>query len=242
MTGVNTRISSMRSKCIALAVFGIAMGFLEAVVVVYLRQLYYPEGFAFPLKFMPVEAYFYESLREISTLVMLVSVSILAGRGFYERLAYFLYCFGIWDIFYYVWLKVLLDWPQSLLTWDILFLIPVVWVGPVLAPILCSVTIIVISGCILRFQHKGYRVRISLFEWILLSSGALITFSTFVMDYSKVLMSSVSLPKILTAGNDPRFQKLFAGYVPASFNWPLFFLGEGLVICFLLSFRRRMKG
>ena len=37
------------NKVLALTLFSIAMGLLEAVVVMYLRELYYPAGFAFPL-------------------------------------------------------------------------------------------------------------------------------------------------------------------------------------------------
>src|SRR3990170_1940624 len=115
------------NKLICLTIFSVAMGFLEAVGVVYLRQLYYPEGFSFPLKPIALEGLSLEYLREISTIVMLVTVGGVAGRNSYERFAFVLYSFGFWDIFYYVWLKVLLNWPPSLLTLDILFLLPVVW-------------------------------------------------------------------------------------------------------------------
>ena len=124
---MKTSGNSIRIKIFFLVLFGIAMGFFEAAVVVYLRQLYYPGGFSFPLKIMALGELSIEYLREFSTLIMLFSLAIVAGRNFYERFSYFLLCFGIWDIFYYVWLKVLLDWPQSLLTWDILFLIPIVY-------------------------------------------------------------------------------------------------------------------
>src|SRR4030042_7126972 len=129
---------SIQKKIFFLTIFGIAMGFLESVVIVYLRQLYYPEGFGFPLKEVIWGGLFLEYLREIATIVILLTVSLIAGRMPYERFSYFLYCFGIWDIFYYIGLKVLLNWPSSLLTWDILFLIPVVWLAPVLAPIFCA--------------------------------------------------------------------------------------------------------
>jgi hypothetical protein len=102
------------------------MGFLEAIVVVYLRQLYFPEGFDFPLNPIPPKILAIEWLREITTLVMLVSIGIIAGKNFLQRFSYFLYCFAVWDIFYYVALKLLLNWPPSLLTWDLLFLFPVV--------------------------------------------------------------------------------------------------------------------
>src|SRR4030065_1101828 len=159
---MNTSTNKIKTKVFFLIIFGIAMGFLEAAVVVYLRQIYYPEGFAFPLKAMALGELSIEYLREISTIVMLFSIGIIAGRYFYDRFAYFLFCFGIWDIFYYVWLKILLNWPSSLLTWDILFLIPVVWAGPVLAPIICATTMIIFSGFILYYHDQGYPVRINL--------------------------------------------------------------------------------
>ncbi|MEW6067905.1 MAG: hypothetical protein AB1610_06410 [Nitrospirota bacterium] len=224
-----------------LVIFSVAMGFLEAVVVVYLRQLYYPDGFAFPLKIIALEGLSIEYLREISTIVMLLSVSVVAGRNLYERLAYFLFCFGVWDIFYYIWLKVLLNWPPSLLTWDILFLIPVAWSGPVLAPIICSVTIIMLAGSIMFFQRKGYAVKISLLEWALLGSSAVIIFSTFIFDYLKIIIKGGFLPKIFTLGTDPHFQKIVSSYIPTSYNWYLFILGEGLLVFSLIIFCRRMR-
>jgi hypothetical protein len=119
----------LTGKIAALVLFSIAMGLLEAVVVVYLRMLFYPEGFAFPLKVMPDKVYLVEIAREAATLIMLASVSAAAGRKHYERLAYFLLTFAVWDIFYYVFLKVFLNWPATLLDWELLFLIPVTWIG-----------------------------------------------------------------------------------------------------------------
>ena len=42
--------------------------------------------------------------------------------------------FGVWDLFYYLWLKVLIGWPRTWLEWDVLFLIPAVWLGPWICP------------------------------------------------------------------------------------------------------------
>ena len=93
------------------AIFSISTGFVEAAVVVYLRRIYYPEGFSFPLKPLIDNLMGVEVLREAATIFMLLSAAALAGKKIWERFAYFLFCFGVWDIFYYVWLKVLLDWP-----------------------------------------------------------------------------------------------------------------------------------
>ncbi len=231
----------IRNKIIFLIIFGIAMGFLEAAVVVYLRQLYYPEGFAFPLKLMAWEGLPIEYLREISTVVMLFSISAVAGKNFYERFAYFFFCFGIWDIFYYIWLKVLLNWPPSLLTWDILFLIPVVWVGPVLAPLICAITMIIIAGCILFFQQKGYPVRINLLDWVLLFLGAFIIFSTFIWDYTKIIIQGGFISRLSAAGTDPDFKKEVSQYIPTFYKWPLFVIGEILILYFLVIFCKRTK-
>lgn len=238
---MNTSGTSTRSKVIFLTIFGIAMGFLEAVVVVYLRQIYYPEGFAFPLKPMAIEAFSFEILREISTIIMLISMGMMAGKNFSERFAYILYCFGIWDSFYYVWLKVLLNWPPSFLTWDILFLIPVIWTGPVLAPIICAVTMIMIAGCILYFLWKGIHIKLNLSEWLLFFLGALAIFSTFVWEYSRIIIQGGFLSRFLSLGTDPDFQKIVAKHVPISYNWHFFIIGEILVLCFLVLFYRRMK-
>ena len=141
-------------------IFATAMGYLEAAVVVYLRELYYPEGFhikekvGFPfIKFGLVEELkpFSKKLiltelgREAATIIMLVALSVIAGNSVKSYIAYFLLLFGIWDFFYYVFLKVILGWPESLSTTDVYFLIPVPWIGPVWLPMFLSVVIIVIS-------------------------------------------------------------------------------------------------
>ena len=238
---MNASGDSIRNKIIFLVLFSIAMGFVEASVVVYLRQLYYPQGFSFPLKIMALEALSIEYLREFSTLVMLFSIAIIAGRKFYERFAYFLLCFGIWDIFYYVWLKVLLNWPESVLTWDILFLIPVIWAGPVLAPILCALTMVVIGASILSFQQKGYRIKMKLLEWILLFIGTFIILITFIWEYSILIIQGGFLSRIATLATDPYFKQIIAEHIPTSFNWYLFVIGEGFIICCLMVFCWRTK-
>jgi hypothetical protein len=134
-----------KGRFLWIAVFAIAMGFLEAIVVVYLRELYYPDGFEFPLRLMSADLVRAEWIREIATLVMLAGIGIIAGRNGLQRLFYALFAFGVWDIFYYVALKLLLGWPASLLTWDLLFLIPVSWLGPVLAPAINSLTMILMA-------------------------------------------------------------------------------------------------
>lgn len=142
-------------KFVSLTAFSIAMGILEAIVVVYLRELYYSNGFSFPLNSdIPPKILVVEIVREATTIVMLLCVGILAGENIITKICYFLFCFGVWDIFYYVGLKIFLNWPESLFSWDLLFLIPVSWVGPVIAPIICSLVMIFIGVSIIYVKEK----------------------------------------------------------------------------------------
>ncbi|MBK6776216.1 MAG: hypothetical protein IPG74_10380 [Flavobacteriales bacterium] len=108
-----------------LAVFAIAMAYLESAVVVYLRALFFPNGFTFPLPQMDRSIVITELGRELATVVMLLAPAFMLARRSIERFAWFLFAFGVWDLFYYIWLKVLLGWPASLFDMDILFLVPV---------------------------------------------------------------------------------------------------------------------
>jgi hypothetical protein len=138
-------------RLIALIFFGIAFAYIESAVVVYLRAIFYQDGFNFPLTAFEEIAGFGPYLvteigREAATLVLMFTASYMLGRNLRRRIAYFLTIFAVWDIFYYVWLKVLIDWPASILDWDVLFLMPAVWAGPVLAPIITSLTMLVIAS------------------------------------------------------------------------------------------------
>lgn len=154
------------------------MAYLESAVVVYLRLLYYPEGFRFPLTEIPLNILLVEIGREAATILMLWTVARMLGRNGREVFAWFCFNFGVWDIWYYIWLKVLLNWPASLLEWDILFLIPLPWVGPVLAPVLISLALITAGVLILRMERTGRPVRLRRLDWTIeIIAGLIIIFS-----------------------------------------------------------------
>jgi len=172
------------------------MGYFEAAVVVYLRAIYYPEGFAFPLKAFADYRIVVEVFREIASIGMLVSVAAIAGRRFWERFAWFMLSFAVWDIFYYVFLKITLDWPASLFTWDILFLIPLPWIGPVIAPVSISILMIIASVFILKLYERGGEFRPPLSAFILsLTATALILYS-FMHDTGATLHQQTPKPYI----------------------------------------------
>jgi len=210
--------------------FAVGFGFVEAAVVVYLRKLYCPDHVLFPLKVaLSSGVSGIELGREVATIVMLLAIAAVAGRNFLTRLAFFLYGFAIWDIFFYVWLKVLVDWPASFFTGDILFLIPVAWAGPVLAPLLVCVPTIVLAILILRHPDAGLRRN----ESILLILSASAFFVSFVWDYAWLAFKF--------RGNSGRLMQAVDAYVPADYHWELLILGEVLVFLAIVLFQRRTR-
>jgi len=219
-----------KGRFLWLTVFAAAMGFLEGIVVIYLRELYYPDGFEFPLKLMSSDLVTAEWIREIATLVMLGAVGIIAGRNGLQRLFYALFAFGVWDIFYYVALCLLTGWPASLLTWDLLFLIPVSWLGPVLAPVINSVTMVLMALLFIGRQEKGYYIRPGLSDWVLIFSGALVILYTYMVDYTRLLFESGVPGAKGSPEAGEKFIAMITSYVPEHYRWKLFIAGEILII------------
>jgi hypothetical protein len=183
-----------RHRLLWLTLFALAMAQLEAAVVVYLRQLYYPDGFTFPLVIIRDRIAAVEIGREAATVLMLVAVARLATRDPWRRFAAFLLGFGLWDIFYYVWLWVMLKWPESLLTWDVLFLIPLPWVGPVLAPALVAAVMAIAGVAIESLRDRRLTPRVSRLEWGLVVVGAIALLVLFMADAEAVLEGRMPAP------------------------------------------------
>lgn len=234
-------MKTLRKTFVWLTVFSIAMGYMETAVVVYLRKLYYPGGFDFPLIPVSNDIAVTEFWREAATIIMLLGIGILAGKTKVQRFAFFLYSFAIWDIFYYVFLKVLLDWPESLFTWDILFLIPVPWVGPVLAPCIVSLSMILFTILVLYFEGQGKRVFVSFFEWMLFIFGSITVIISFMWDYIQYLNVNGADNAVWTLSSDQQLFDEVKNYVPIEFNWWLFTVGQGLILLSIFFFYSRNK-
>ncbi|MFW5657509.1 MAG: hypothetical protein ACOC0C_07810 [Bacteroidota bacterium] len=220
-------------------IFSIAMGFLESAVVVYLRELFYPGGFVFPLQPITPNVAVTEIGREAATLVMLLSIGFIAGRNGSERFAWFLYTFAIWDIFYYVFLYILLGWPEHLLVWDILFLIPVTWVGPVIAPVILAFTMILLAVLILLINQRSEKVRLPRLSWVLLIVGSVVCILSFTIDYSRFIMDSYSLIEVLTMPDKEPLFELSQQFIPEKFGWWIFWLGEVIILGGIWVFGRK---
>ena len=209
----------LQTKIFIVTSFTIAMAYLESAIVVYLRELYYPNGFTFPLKLIPDKILLIELGREFATIIMLLTVAIIAGRVFAERVCYFLFSFGVWDIFYYIWLKVFINWPDSLFTDDLLFLIPVPWISPVLAPILVSIVFIAFSVSTLKKIEFGLNIKFDKINFVLILLGVALILISFVWNFEKRL-NSVS---------------------PVEFMWIVFICGLVLMSIGLFRFDGKMN-
>jgi hypothetical protein len=223
-------MQTIKHTFIWLTLFSIAMGYLETSVVVYLRELYYPHGFNFPLMPIKPEVAVTEFWREVATIVMLWGVGTMAGRDRTEKFAFFLYSFAIWDIFYYLFLKVLLGWPASLFTWDILFLIPVPWVGPVIASCLVSLTMVLLALAVAYLRERGYQTFIGWKEWSLLIAGSLVIILSFIYDYLQYVDRWGGLVKLWSVSSRESLFTESPGYIPQQFDWGIFWLGELLLL------------
>lgn len=216
------RSLSLRQVLIAIVLFGVAFGYVEAAVVVYLRSLSEPAlaridparnvNDLFPtLTLAQINTYpelaralKIELGREAATLLMLVAVAIAAGTNRVQSAAAFVTAFGVWDAAFYAFLRLFIHWPTSLRTWDLLFLVPVPWSGPVLAPLIVSASMIVAGVYVLWREFAGRPVRPSLFHWLGILVGGLVIILSFVWNYPH----------------------LIAGGVPRHFPWAIFVIGE----------------
>jgi hypothetical protein len=230
------------SKLIWIVLFSLAMGYLETSVVVYLRAIYYPGGFGFPLKPMSHSLAITELYREVATLIMILSVSLLAAKEWLHRFAWFLVVFAIWDIAYYMFLKLLLGWPESLFTTDILFLLPTIWTGPVLAPVINSCTMLILAYAILKSRKEVLPLtRFTIKEWILLITGSILVLSAYMKDFI-VYISDYRRTNFSGKINWNEFVYILpAQFMPLSFDWLLFGTGVLMhfVAIFLIIFRVR---
>lgn len=138
------------------AVFGIAFGYVENACVIYLRASTgllpgYMQSLAevqrqsigiydqtLLEKSLPMSLLIVELVREVATMIMLVSIALISAKKLKERAAIFLWTFAVWDILFYVFLYLTVRWPERPTTIDVLFLIPEPWFAQVWFPILVS--------------------------------------------------------------------------------------------------------
>lgn len=202
------RAARERQRWVLVVVFAIGMAWVEAASVYYLRSMVdriepYQEN-PLPIRGVlgPVEL-----VREAATLVMLLTVGMLAGRTWHKRLGYTAIAFGIWDIHYYVFLRMICDWPKSLFDWDILFLLPLPWWGPVLAPVCIALLMIVWGTLASQFPDRSSATSLTWTVCGLTWLGIALALCVFMADSLRTVHQGLDVTRTV---------------LPKSFNWSMF--------------------
>lgn len=210
------------------AAFAVGMAWVESACVFYLRTLVdrIEPYQAHPLPDSVVLGNS-ELIREVATLLMLGTVGWLAGATWRSRLAFATIAFGLWDILYYVFLRVMTPWPQSIWDWDILFLLPLPWWGPVLAPTLIALLMVVGGTLVVSRDAPGRPWWPSRLTWTVGLIGTGLALYVFMADAIRVANQGVEALRDL---------------LPATFNWPLFLVAWGLMAVPVAELAARRRG
>ncbi len=209
-------------QLLLISLYAAAMAWVESAVVFYLRveinriNPYQPD----PLPMTTLDFGRVELVREAATLMMLLAVGWLAGRTRHERLGYSLVAFGVWDILYYVFLLPMTGWPQSLFDWDILFLLPLPWWGPVLAPVSIAALMILCGILMSQLDAAGSR-----WAWLLNFTGISLALYVFMTDAIRAVSGGIEAVRTV---------------LPVAFNWPLFGVALLLMSAPVVSLLRQL--
>ena len=215
---------TMERRLYWLVLLVLAMAVVESAVVVYLRELYCRDALLFPVLDFTGDTRvlrigLVEMFREAATMVMLAAAAVLAGATPWQRWGFFMVSFGLWDLAYYGWLWAFLGWPSSLMTWDVLFLIPAPWTGPVLAPCLVSVALVGAGGVILARENLARGIR--RLDWLLEALAGLVVVLAFCENSGACLLKTEA---------------------ELRFPWVLFSSGLALGLAVFLAALRRGRG
>jgi hypothetical protein len=221
------RVLSERRLWIATVFFAVGMAWVEAASVYYLRVLvdrvepYQPNPLPIDDVLGPIEL-----VREAATLVMLLTVGMLAARTWYKRLGYTAIAFGVWDIFYYVFLRIMSGWPRSLLDWDVLFLLPLPWWGPVLAPASIAALMIVWGTLATQFEDRAPVTSTTWKLWSVNWLGIALALYVFMADSIRAVSQGLNVMTM---------------ELPSEFNWPLFVVALVLMAVPIVEIGRRLR-
>jgi hypothetical protein len=195
--------------------FAAGMAWVEAACVYYLRLLV-DRVVPYQANPLPIHGSLgqVELVREAATLVMLLTVGMLAGRSWHKRLGYAAIAFGVWDILYYVFLRMMSGWPTSLFDWDVLFLLPLPWWGPVLAPVSIALLMIIWGTFTTQSGGRAFETLLTWQSSAVASLGIALALYVFMADSVRAVRQGLDVTQFL---------------LPTSFNWPLFCVALALM-------------
>ena len=209
------RLRPSRRRWLLVGLFAIGMAWVEAAAVYYLRVTVDRVN-PYQANPLPIDGVLgqVELVREAATLVMLLIIGALAGRTWSMRLGYSAIAFGVWDLFYYIFLKAICDWPRSVFDWDILFLLPLPWWGPVLAPVSIALLMIVWGTAVTESARNGSPTAITPTLWRWGGLGVTLALYVFMSDALRAAPDGLDATRMV---------------LPQAFNWPLFAVAFALM-------------
>ncbi len=218
------RIAADRRTLLVVLAFAVGMAWVEAASVYYIRALV-DRIVPYQANPLPIHGVLgrVELVREAATLVRLLTLGMLAARTWPRRLGYTAIAFGVWDILYYVFLRLMTGWPTSVFDWDILFLLPLPWWGPVLAPVCIAVLMIVWGSFVTQSPRQGPASPLTIALWGLSGIGIVLALSLFMADSLRALHLGLDMRQVL----------------PTRFPWPAFCMALALMGAPLVQMRWR---
>ena len=192
-----TRRAGARARWWLVVAFAIGMAWVEAASVYYLRVI--------ADRVEPYQRLGEEPVRPDGEPAL--TVGLLAGRTWRTRLGYSSIAFGVWDIFYYVCLRLMSDWPKSLFDWDVLFLLPLPWWGPVLAPVCIALLMIVGGTLVSQYPNRRAVTPLTPTLWRLNWLGVALALYVFMADSIRAVSRGLEVTRTV---------------LPTAFNWSVF--------------------
>jgi hypothetical protein len=227
--GFNNRAAAPRWAAVAL--YAVAMAYVESAAVLYLRTIY---GGIDPVgprhtPFTPLPDFIWIEIgREAATMLMLAAVGFLAASSMPGRIGAFGLAMGVWDIFYYVFLWLFAGWPASPFDADILFLIPLPWWGPVITPALIAALIVVAGAAVMARELADGLPRPTPADCMAVLAGAGLCLLAFMFD---------ALQELKHGGLDAAYDVRGGGPFP----WPVYLGGLVLAVVGLVRSLTRVE-
>jgi len=221
------RLAGVRARWLLVVVFAIGMAWVEAASVYYLRvmvdRLDPYQANPLPMRGVLEQV---ELVREAATLLMLLTMGALAGRTWRTRLGYSAIAFGVWDILYYVFLRMICGWPKSLFDWDLLFLLPLPWWGPVLAPVCIAWLLIVWGTLVSQLAVQSPASAVAATWWRLNWLGVALALYVFMADSLRAVHQGLEVTRTV---------------LPQAFNWSVFVVALTLMAAPVAQLAWRMR-
>jgi hypothetical protein len=89
---------------------------------------------------------------------------------------------------------------------------------------------VIFGTLIWHYQSFGILKPIRAREWILLILGSLIVIGAYIQDYMQFMRKEFSLIEIFSPTGSDNMMDYAMSYVPAEFNWWVFWVGELIIL------------